>query len=735
MAPAGGAIAFLLSGLCLGVFASYTASKTRIRWRRVAAFTALIVAAGLIVRGLVIVQVLTPLRRPDNPPIAFHITGTHRVGNFLVTVVTPSTRKSFLRITHAAEPSRALWESVPGVAFLAAAQAQVDVREFGAPEGSFSIHDRILADCAQQSVDALTEGNGTLVVYGTLAGPGCHTTYQMSFAPATPNGLRFHVQIGAASSTPLNRLRLRYASPSHEHVFGLGEQLTYFDQKGHEVPILVQEHGVGRGLPVFTQLVNLTQHGGGGTPYATEAPAPHYISSQLRSLFLENKEYSVFDLRVPDRIVITLYADAMTGRVLYGRTPLDLIKEYTAYAGRMRPLPDWVYDGAIISVQGGTDRALTLLRELTRADVPVAAFWIQDWPGRNVTPVGSQLWWNWKLDTTLYPRWNTLVDALRAQHARMLLYINPFLSNTPGHDELFKEAAASGYIVKRRDGTPYLIKNTTFYAGLLDLSNPAARAWIEGVITREMIGRDHASGWMADFGEALPFDAVLHGGADPVVWHNHFPEVWSQVNREAIDGTGHESNFVFFNRSGFTQSPGYATLFWLGDQLQTWDAYDGIKSAVVGMLSGGVSGFSLLHGDTGGFNAFAIKLAGRTIPVIARSDELLMRWVELSAFTSVLRTHEGLNPSISAQVDSNQTVLRHFARATKIYRALAFYRKAVIDEAARTGHPVVRALFLEYPDDPVTYALSQEFMFGSEFIVAPVLNPGQTRVRVYLDRK
>jgi alpha-glucosidase len=170
----------------------------------------------------------------------------------------------------------------------------------------------------------------------------------------------------------------------------------------------------------------------------------------------------------------------------------------------------------------------------------------------------------------------------------------------------------------------------------------------------------------------------------------------------------------------------------LGDQLQTWDAYDGIKSTVVGMLSGGVSGFSLLHGDTGGFNAFAIKLAGRTIPVIARADELLMRWVELSAFTSVLRTHEGLNPSISAQVDSNQTVLRHFARVTKIYRALAFYRKAVIDEAARTGHPVVRALFLEYPDDPVTYALSQEFMFGSEFIVAPVLNPGRTRVRVYL---
>jgi len=174
-------------------------------------------------------------------------------------------------------------------------------------------------------------------------------------------------------------------------------------------------------------------------------------------------------------------------------------------------------------------------------------------------------------------------------------------------------------------------------------------------------------------------------------------------------------------------------LFWLGDQLQTWDEFDGIKTAVVGLLSGGVSSFGLLHSDTGGFNAFAFKLADRDIPLIARSNELLMRWEELSAFNSVFRTHEGLNPGISAQFDTDAETLAHFARMAKVYKALGFYRRQLVDEAARTGHPVVRHPFLQYPDDPNTY-LRYQFMYGTEFMVAPVLDPGARSVQMYLPK-
>ena len=73
----------------------------------------------------------------------------------------------------------------------------------------------------------------------------------------------------------------------------------------------------------------------------------------------------------------------------------------------------------------------------------------------------------------------------------------------------------NGYLVQKADGSPYLIRNSSFYAGMLDLSNPDARAWIKAIMKTKMIGTAGGYGWMSDFGEALPFDAKLHGGADP----------------------------------------------------------------------------------------------------------------------------------------------------------------------------------------------------------------------------
>ena len=204
--------------------------------------------------------------------------------------------------------------------------------------------------------------------------------------------------------------------------------------------------------------------------------------------------------------------------------------------------------------------------------------------------------------------------------------------------------------------------------------------------------------------------------------------------REAIEEAGRGDDIVFFDRSGFTQSPGAATLFWLGDQIESWDQYDGIKTAVVGLLSGGVSGFSLLHSDTGGYDSFQFKFAGKEIPILARSPELLMRWTELNAFTAVLRTHEGLAPEVAAQFYTNAETLAHMQRFRKVYKGLAPYRKRLVAEAAATGHPVVRHLFLHYPDDPNVHELRYQFLLGPDLMVAPVLDKGAETVEVYFPK-
>jgi alpha-glucosidase len=203
------------------------------------------------------------------------------------------------------------------------------------------------------------------------------------------------------------------------------------------------------------------------------------------------------------------------------------------------------------------------------------------------------------------------------------------------------------------------------------------------------------------------------------------------MSREAIEEAGRGEDIVFFDRSGFTRSPGIATLFWLGDQMQSWDEYDGIKTAVVGLLSGGMSGFSLIHSDTGGYVAVKVGVDGRQIPVIARTPELLMRWLELNAFTAVLRTHEGLDPAVAAQIYTNAATLVHAKRFASVYQGLAAYRKGLVADAAASGHPVVRHPFLHYPDDANVKGLRYQFLLGPDLMVAPVLDRGADAVEVY----
>jgi alpha-glucosidase len=382
-------------------------------------------------------------------------------------------------------------------------------------------------------------------------------------------------------------------------------------------------------------------------------------------------------------------------------------------------------------LQGGTDRALRISEELESLGTPIAAIWLQDWVGQRKTSFGTQLWWNWELDRDHYLGWSSLRENLEERNIRLMTYINPFLCDDAVQKKnhrrnLFEEAARNGYLVKNQDGEPYRITISSFSAALVDLTNPEAWTWIKDIIKGELIGNG-ASGWMADFGEGLPYNAVLFSGADPKRYHNRYAEEWARVNREAISEAGRGDDIVFFNRSGYTESPRYSTLFWVGDQLVDWDEHDGIKSAVTGLLSSGLSGYSLEHSDIGGYTAIDNPLFE-----YHRSKELLLRWIELGAFTTVFRTHEGNIPEVNHQIYSDRETLTHFARFAKVYAAWKPYRTKLVKEASETGLPVIRHPFIHYPKDPEVLALNYQYMVGPELMVAPVLDPGADAVRVYI---
>jgi alpha-glucosidase (family GH31 glycosyl hydrolase) len=464
------------------------------------------------------------------------------------------------------QDGRTIWESLPGRAFVTAGRGREKVHE---SRGLFSVEDSLEERCVDQIVTGLHPHPEAVEVRGTLSCREGEVAYSLRFTPVSERQLGFTLEV---KDPRYNRVALTQSSSKDEGVYGFGEQFSWFDHKRLRVPILVSEQGIGRGAFPITLGANLSA-GAGGNGHTTYAAVPHFLTSRLRSLFLENTEVSTFDLRDEARITVELFSSTMRGRIVAGTTPLELIEEYTTYAGRMRRLPDWMLEGAVVGMQGGTAKVREVLGKLREKDVPVAALWLQDWVGQRTTSFGKQLWWNWELDTERYPEWPELMRSLEAQGIRVMTYVNPFLADVEGEKasyrrNLFAEAKERGYLVHTPEDAPYLIQNTSFSAGLVDLTSPEARRWMKDVLRDEVLGVG-ASGWMADFGEALPYDARLADG-DAKQAHNAYPEEWARLNRELLQEVGREEDVVFFMRSGFTRSPRYSTLFWLGDQLVSW---------------------------------------------------------------------------------------------------------------------------------------------------------------------
>lgn len=518
----------------------------------------------------------------------------------------------------------------------------------------------------------------------------------------------------------INRFWLRVAADDQEKCYGCGEQMSYFNLRGRHFPIWTSEPGVGRDKTTYVTWRSDMENKAGGDYYNTNYPQPTYVSTKHYYLHVDSTAYADFDFRNEKFHELQIWEVPASVRIEAAPTFAELMEKLTEFFGRQPELPDWVYNGLVIGVQGGNERSFGLLDKTLEKGIRVSGIWCQDWCGKRETSFGKRLQWDWKFHEEMYPDLPEKIKEVKEKNIRFLGYVNPYLVND---GVLYREGKEKGYFAKKSDGSDYLVDFGEFYCGVVDLTNPEAYEWFKNIIKTYTldIGID---GWMADFGEYLPTDdIVLHSGKSPMIEHNHWPVLWAKCNYDAVTESGKLGEAVYFMRAGGAGSQKYCTLLWAGDQSVDFTIHDGLASVICGALSAGMMGCGLTHSDIGGYTS----LFGNT-----RTKEVFLRWAEMAMFTPFMRTHEGNRPDTNFQYYEDEDTMERLARITDIYTMLAPYTKAMVKINAQRGIPVQRPLFMQYEQDEKAYDIQYEYLFGSDMLIAPVYLENREDWEVYL---
>ncbi|HEV7735372.1 MAG TPA: TIM-barrel domain-containing protein [Candidatus Binatia bacterium] len=522
-------------------------------------------------------------------------------------------------------------------------------------------------------------------------------------------------------TSDVQALGVAFEAAADERFLGFGERSNAVDQRGNVVENYVAD---GPYQPEEWPLVGLLvpKPGFRQRADATYYPVPWLLSSRGVGVLIDNDETSYFRLGTddpshwsvevvgaPDGVPALPAPTSLRFRVFAGPRPADVLRRFTARTGR-QPAPDapWIF-GPWIQLAGTRDVRFQTMAKLRAADAPVSV--IQTYT--HYLPCGDQV--GREDDERQFLR------ALQATGAAVTTYFNPMLCET--YTPRFDQAVAAGALTRDATGAPYIYDytgSTIFRVGQFDFTTPTGRAFY-GRLLGEAIADGH-DGWMEDFGEYTPLDAVTAGGLTGSAHHNRYVRDYHCGAHATVRRVGRP--VVRFQRSGWTGTASCAQVVWNGDPTTDW-GFDGLASAVWNGVNMGLSGVAVWGSDIGGFFALGER---------ALTPELLARWVQFGAVSGVMRTqHNGfavpakMRPQI---YDDGQ--IANWKRYAKLRTQLYPYLVGAAAEYRRSGLPIMRHLALVTPDDPVAVARDDEFLFGPDILAAPVVTPGAVTRDVYL---
>ena len=424
-------------------------------------------------------------------------------------------------------------------------------------------------------------------------------------------------------------------------------------------------------------------------------PVPFYFSNRGYGIFMHTSAPVTADFGVSYIGAQRLFmADEQVDLFVFFGSPKEILYEYTGITGRSPMLPLWSFGTWMSRITYfSQEEGLDIAKKLRQYKIPADVIHFDTgWFG-----VDWQCDYEFAKDRFKDPV--GMLKQLKKDGFHTCLWQLPYF--TP-KNRFFQEIIERGMHVKNADG------GMPYEDAVLDFTNPETVQWYQQKILGLL--KQGVSTIKCDFGEAAPYDGFYHNGRGGLYEHNLYPLRYNKTLWEAVEQQ-YPGEGIIWARSAWAGSQRYA-LHWGGDAATT---NIGMLGDLRGGLSFGLSGFSFWSHDMGGF-------------VTASPEDIYRRWLPFGFLSSHTRAH-GAPPTEPWLISESFT--QAFRECAEMKYKLMPYVYAQAKDCSERGLPMVRALLVEFPEDKGAWLVEDEYMFGSQILVAPLMESGTER-EVYL---
>ena len=462
-----------------------------------------------------------------------------------------------------------------------------------------------------------------------------------------------------------------------ERVYGFGEQFTAFVKNG--------------------QVINMFNEDGGTASEVAYKNIPFYMTNEGYGIFVDHTTPVSFEVASEkvEYVGFSVPGEEIRYHLIYGPSPKEILSRYTDMTGKPALPPAWSF-GLWLTTSFTTNydekTTSSFIDGMAERNIPLRVFhfdcyWMKAFH-----------WCDFTWDDETFSDVEEMLHRYKTEKGlKICCWINPYIAQ--GTD-FFREGLEHGYFVMRKDGKgPRQLDFWQPGMALVDFTNPAATKWYTDKLRTLLdMGVDC---FKTDFGERIPTDCVYYDKKNPEKMHNYYTYLYNEAVFEVLEKKKGKDEAVLFARSATAGGQKFP-VHWGGD---CYANYESMAESLRGGLSIGLSGFGFWSHDIGGFE--------NTAPA-----HVYKRWCAFGLLSSHSRLHGSKSYRVPWAYDDESCDVVRFFTQLKCRMMPYLYREAA--RANARGTPMMRAMMMEFPDDPACDYLDRQYMLGDNVMVAPV---------------